>query len=505
MTSLTKIFHKAIFFKSVIILGSIILIWLSLGFSGRGNHQKDENKSDDKKNVLFIITDDLSNTLACYGAEGVITPNLDRLAKNGLRFDRAYCQASLCNPSRASILTGRRPNNLQVYNNSPHFRGINPNVVTLPEHFKANGYHAVGIGKIYHNWGQSLKGDPQSWSEPEIYHWGPHYQDWYIKDRAYQLQSDIKKGPAVQSEDVSDEAYIDGRITNAAINKLRELKEVPFFMAVGYWKPHLPYNAPKKYWDLYERTALPKLRYHEPVKGVPDIAYVNSNEARSYSDVPKQGKIPEEKKLELRHGYLAAISYLDAQVGKVLNELDRLDLTKKTTIIFLSDHGYHAGEHGQFGKWTNFEQGTRVPLIVSSPEWTIPGSVTESIVELIDIYPTLLDINGLPLPRKSDKLDGVSFSTILKDPRKQTKSYAISQITRPIGAGNYFEAIGSTIRSKDYRYTWWKDYGDGSTIAEEFYNLSEDILNMDNQVRNPKMLEAREALGKQLRADLNLH
>ena len=289
----------------------ICIFFLCLSF------QKQKKALDNSpKNVLFIIADDLSNMLGCYGAEGVITPNLDRLANKGLKFDRAYCQASLCNPSRASILTGRRPNNLKIWNNKPHFRELHPNIVTLPEQFKGNGYYTAGIGKIFHNWSQSLKGDSKSWSEPETFHWAAHYQDWYVENTPYKIHSDIKKGPAVQNKDVPDEAYLDGRIANAAVNKLRELKEVPFFLAIGFWKPHLPYNAPKKYWDMYDRSALPKLKYSEPVKGVPDVAYVDSNEARSYSDIAKQGKIPDDKKLELRHGYLAAISYLDAQEEK---------------------------------------------------------------------------------------------------------------------------------------------------------------------------------------------
>lgn len=459
------------------------------------NKKKELNNG--AKNVLFIIADDLSNTLGCYGAKGVVTPNLDRLAQRGLKFDRAYCQASLCNPSRSSILTGIRPNNLKIWNNKPHFRGIHPNIITLPEHFKKNGYYTVGIGKIFHNWGQSLKGDPQSWSEPETFFWAAHYQDWYVKNRPYQIHSDIKKGPTVQKEDVPDEAYLDGRITNAAINKLSELREVPFFLAIGFWKPHLPYNAPKKYWDLYNRNALPELRYPEPVDGVPDVAYVDSNEARSYTDVAKQGEISDEKKLELRHGYLAAISYMDAQVGKILDELDRLDLTKNTTIVFLSDHGYHAGEHGQFGKWTNFEIGTRVPFMVSAPGLTQPGTVSNSIVELVDIYPTLIDLYGLPMPKDSNKLDGVSFLPVLKNPKNKIKPFAVSQITRPLNAGTDFDVLGSTIRTENYRYVSWINPKNGGVIGEELYNLSDDIYRVENQSDNPNLLKKKEGL-KQL-------
>ncbi len=451
-----------------------------------------------RENVLFIVADDLSTTLGCYGVKGVKTPNIDKLASRGMIFNRAYCQASLCNPSRASMMTGRRPDNLGIWSNDPHFRGIYPRIETLPGYFKANSYHAAGVGKIFHNWGQPIKGDPQSWSEPEQYHWGAHFQDWYFEKRPYQVYSDINKGPAVQYADVPDEAYIDGRIASAAVAKLKELRETPFFLAVGFWKPHLPFNAPKKYWDLYDRNSLPSVNYIHPVKGVPDLAYVDSNEARSYTDIPKEGEISEEKQRELRHGYLAAISYLDAQVGKVLDELDRLNLTDKTTIIFTSDHGYHAGEHGQFGKWTNFELGTRVPLIISSPKITKPQTRTNSIVELIDIYPTLLEINQLSKRKGYEKLDGQSLVAVLKNPEVKNKPYAVSQIARPIGSGADFPIVGSTIRSDNFRYTTWVDRATNKILSEEFYDLSKDIFEVNNQIKNTNFTREKQELAEDL-------
>lgn len=457
-----------------------------------------EITKEEHENVLFIIADDLSTTLGCYGVEGVKTPNIDKLASRGLKFNRAYCQASLCNPSRASIMTGRRPDNLRIWSNDPHFRGIYPKIITLPEYFKANGYHTAGIGKIFHNWGQPIHGDSQSWSEPEQYNWAAHYQDWYVVNTPYQIHSDIKKGAAVQYVDVPDEAYLDGRIANAAVSKLKELQETPFFLAVGFWKPHLPYNAPKKYWDLYDRNKLPAISYTQPVTGVPDIAYVNSDEARSYADIPKTGEIPDEKTRELRHGYLAAISYLDAQIGKVLDELDRLNLTDKTTIVFTSDHGYHAGEHGQFGKWTNFELGTRVPLIISSPKITKPKTSTNSIVELVDIYPTLAEINKLPHHKEYAKLDGQPLIPVLINPDVKTKPYAISQIARPVGAGADFPVLGSTIRSDNFRYTMWVDRATNKVLSDEFYDLSKDFFEVNNQAGNTKILREKQELAAEL-------
>jgi len=455
------------------------------------------NTSEPQPNVLFIITDDLSTTLGCYGAEGVSTPNLDKLASRGRLFERAYCQASLCNPSRTSIMTGRRPHETNILANPPHFRGRYPRITTLPEHFKANGYHSVGIGKIYHNWGQSIHGDPQSWSEPETNHWAAHYHDWYIPGRPYQMHFDIKKGPAVQCEDVPDEAYVDGRTANAAVNKLRELKETPFFLAVGFWKPHLPYNAPKKYWDLYDRDDLPPVKCPAPVEGVPEIAYVNSNEARSYTDVPREGPISPKQKQELRHGYLAAISYLDAQVGKILDELDRLELADNTIVVFLSDHGYHAGEHGQFGKWTNFEIGTRVPLIIAAPGMARRGASTKSIVELVDLYPSLLELAGLSPPGRQE-LAGVSLAPILEDPEAEVKNWAVSQISRPLWAGPDYEVVGSTLRTPRLRYNQWADRKTGEVLAEELYDLSDDSWNADNLANAARHSDKREQLRKML-------
>lgn len=457
---------------------------------------------DNRMNVLLIMADDLNATLTSYGTEGVITPNLDKLAKRGMRFDRAYSQAPLCNPSRASIMTGQRPHNLRIWNNDPHFRGIYPRIKTLPQYFKEQGYHTVGIGKIYHNWAQAIEGDPQSWSEPERYHWAVHYQDWYVAGRPYKLHTDLRKGPAVQQEDVPDEAYLDGRIANAAIKKLRELRETSFLLAVGFWKPHLPYNAPKKYWDLYERDKLPQVKYWDKAEGVPDIAYVDSDEARSYTDIDREGPIPASKKRELRHGYLASISYLDEQIGKLIDELERLDLEKKTIIVFTSDHGYHAGEHGQFGKWTNFEVGSRVPFIISAPGIGNEGESSGSIVELVDIYPTLLDLCDLKPPQKSGGLDGISLISVLKNSRARVKSAALSQIARPLGSVTDLEIIGSSIRSHQYRYNVWVRQSDGKVVAEELYDLSDSIFNAINLVNNSRYKKIRKNMIEKLKEKL---
>ncbi|WP_236974267.1 sulfatase [Membranihabitans maritimus] len=445
-----------------------------------------KGKDTVKYNVLMIIVDDLSSLVQQMDNKDLHIPHLRKLMESGRSFERAYCQAPLCNPSRTSFMTGRRPNETHIYTNDPHFRGVNKRLKTIPQHFKEQGYFTAGIGKIFHNWGQAIQGDPISWTEEEMYHWGTHSSDWYIPNRPYQMHIDIPKGPAVQCVDVVDEAYVDGRIAQAAVQKLTAWSEVPFFMAIGFWKPHLPFNAPKKYWDLYDRNQLPKLKYTEPVVDVPEIAYVDSDEARSYSDVNRHQLVPIKQKAELRHGYCAAISYLDAQIGKVLDQLEKLQLSEKTHVVFVSDHGYHAGEHGQFGKWTNFEIGTRVPLIIASPEVKNPGEPSFQVVELIDLFPTLTDLCNLPAPKLRVNLQGKSLVPYLQDSEVKGNTYAVTEIARPIGGEATFKSIGSSIRSNTHRYTFWRDRFSGEILEEEFYDLQSDPFEVVNIAQSEK-------------------
>ena len=301
-----------------------------------------------RPNVLFIAADDLRPDLGCYDSAEAKTPHLDALARRGVLFERAYAQQAVCNPSRASVMTGRRPDTLKVWDLKTHFRETLPDVVTLPQHFKRHGYIAVGVGKIFHNESGAKPpfpfADPVSWSEPPVFAEGPHWRDWVVPgDPA----GPKEKGGAVQCLDVPDEAYLDGRIAAAAVSKLGALagKREPFFLAVGFWKPHLPFNAPKKYWDLYDRSKLSAPNPSRLPAGAPAIAGHPWNELRGYSGVPKQGPLPAAQIAELRHGYLACISFMDTQVGRVLAELDRLDLATNTLVVFWSDHGFHLGEH----------------------------------------------------------------------------------------------------------------------------------------------------------------
>ena len=427
--------------------------------------------ADTQYNVLFIAIDDLRADLGCYGHEVVQSPNIDALAARGTLFRRAYCQQAVCNPSRASLLTGLRLDTLQIWDLPTHFRERIPDVVTLPQLFKRNGYHTQGIGKIFHNWRQDdFKGDAVSWNEPQFMHYNSHGKDKAIVNGP--LPPDLSEVPKCVVRDVPDEAYFDGRIAQRAVQTLGELKDERFFLAVGFWKPHSHFNAPKRYWDLYDRTRIPFPHNSAPPTSVPEIALHDSREIlRSFKDRP-DGKPTLEETIALRHGYYANISYMDAQVGKVLNELERLGLSDQTIIVLWSDHGFHLGEHGLWAKTSNFELDARVPLIIATPNYD-PGQRVDAIAELLDLYPTLADLCGL---RPPSNLQGQSLRPILENPKVEGKGFALTQHCRPAypPAGEDPDVMGYSLRVDRYRYTEWRDFDSGVTLAQELYDHETD-------------------------------
>ena len=432
-------------------------------------------KTAEKLNVLFIAADDLRADLRCMGNKEVLTPNLDALAASGRLFNRAYCQQAVCNPSRASLMTGRRPDTLKIWDLPTHFRRRLPDVVTLPQHFMKQGYFAQNIGKIYHNWGQNKeKGDAPSWSVPAVMHYASHYHDTVRVDG--QKPGRISKNPKCFRKDVPDEAYFDGRVANLAIKALRERKEAgrPFFLAVGFWKPHAPFNAPSKYWDLYDRSKLSRPANPEWPRDAPRIAWHNSREILGGG---KQRKLSEKDVMEMRHGYLAAITYFDAQLGKVLAELDRLGLREKTVVVFWSDHGFHLGEHSLWAKTSNFELDAHVPMIISSPGMKERGVRTDSLAELLDLYPTLVELCGLS---RAEGLEGKSLVPILEDPTAIVKKGAFTQHPRPAYFTGAPDAMGRSVRTVRYRYTEWRDFKTGKVIATELYDHEKDPLETVN-------------------------
>jgi iduronate 2-sulfatase len=424
-----------------------------------------------KPNVLFIAIDDLRADLACYGNPQIISPNIDALATSGTLFNRAYCQQAVCNPSRSSMLTGLRLDTLNIWDLPTHFRQRRPNAITLPQMFLNNGYHTQCIGKIFHNWRQDdYKGDRVSWSVPEMMHYNSHGNDKAIV--AGELPPDLSNVPKCEIRNVPDNAYFDGRVAEHAIKALREVQNRPFFLAVGFWKPHSHFNAPKKYWDLYDPADVQLPVNQLPPTAVPAIALHDSREIlRSYANSPNQYPTDHQSR-EMRRGYYANISYMDAQVGKVISELDRLELRGNTVIVLWSDHGFHLGEKGLWAKTSNFELDARVPLIISTPQYNT-SQRTNSLVELLDIYPTLADLCNLQSP---PDLAGESLVSILKDPRSTVKDLALTQHCRPAYPvqGADPEAIGYSIRTDRYRYTEWRQFQSGQVLARELYDHQRD-------------------------------
>lgn len=446
-------------------------------------------------NVLFIAVDDLRPELGCYGQTHIKSPNIDQLAAEGILFNRAYCQQSSCNPSRASLLTGLRPDTIGVHDLVTHFRKKVPDVVTLPQQFKNHGYFTQPLGKIFHGSFQYVTvgrklDDLPSWSATP---WlgSPRY---YFTEEGVEIaredfaQATGKSGIELDSwteafvqalpteaPDVPDNVLYDGEMTDLAIRTLYALKEkrsldrpsepAPFFLAVGYQKPHLPFIAPKKYWDLYDPNEIKLADNPFPPEDAPAVGLHSWGELRGYTNIPKEGPLSTDQARRLLHGYYACVSFLDAQIGRLLNELDRLDLRKNTIVVFWGDHGWHLGEHDLWGKTSNFEHDTRSPLIISLPGKEKAGRSTDALVEFVDIYPSLCELAGLPLP---PHLEGTSFVPLIDNPEKPWKRAAFSQYPRS-------NLMGYSMRTNRYRITAWQDRKDPGRIEEvELYDHQTD-------------------------------
>jgi len=460
-----------------------------------------------KPHVLFIASDDMRPQLGCYGDPIVKSPHLDRLAARGLVFNRAYCQQALCSPSRISLLTGRHVWTTKIYQIGPFLRETMPEVITLPQHFKDNGYFTRSLGKIYH----VGIDDPKSWSIPPWHSKKPRYGPMGsagVAQRREELKASgnaipqkgenapFYGGPAFEAPDLADDDLLDGDTTRAAIEAMRELAkkpEQPFFLAVGFANPHVPWVAPKKYWDLYrtEDLPLPKNRYAP--KNAPAFAATTGADFYWYSNVPKDRKITPEFGRQCLHGYLAAISYVDAGIGRLLAELDRLGLREKTIVIFWGDHGYYMGEHNWWGgKHNNYEGATRAPLVVSVPGMKAAGRKTDALAEFVDIYPSLVEWCGLPKPKDGAGLEGRSFAPLLDDPKRPWDKVAFSEYPK---GGNQ----GIAMRTDRYRYVEWRNKK-GEIVARELYDHQIDPQENENVAGVPVNAPVMERLADQLRA-----
>ncbi|OAM89699.1 sulfatase [Termitidicoccus mucosus] len=427
-----------------------------------------------RPNVLFITCDDLRLNIGCFGDSVAITPNIDRLAARGTLFGRAYTQQAVCNPSRQSVLSGRRPDSIRVWDLHAEFRETAPDVVPLPEHFKLNGYRTQAIGKIYHDG----KRDAASWNEPELHISMPKREDYRLEENRKPHKS--SKAAATEFVDAPESEYPDGRVADAAVDSLKKFAargsdSSPFFLAVGFRKPHAPFTAPKHYWDLYDPAKIPPVEQPAPPRLAPDIALHDSVELRGYSDMPKVGPLTPAQIVRLRHGYYASTSFTDAQIGRVLDALDRTGLAQNTIIVLWSDHGYHLGEHGLWCKTTCYESDTRVPFIIATPDGRPRGVRTDALVELLDIYPTLVELCGLP-PR--EKLEGRSLVPNLGNPAAPGREGACSQFPRPwpMRKDAVPGVMGYAVRTTTHRYVEWRKFGTLDVVARELYAYKGDQL-----------------------------
>lgn len=489
------------------------------------------SKSGDmcRLNVLFIAVDDLRPELGCYGVEAVLTPNIDRLACHSVTFTQAYCQQAVCNPSRASLMTGLRPDTLHVWDLYTDFRVTVPHAVTIPQHFMRHGYYANAIGKIYHN---NIP-DPASWSEEKLHIAGYPFDpdavyrnadnlEWLKKRKAELIEAGTQqkridrygkwylKAAATECADCPDNAYYDGAQTDVALEKLAQLQDhnQPFFFAVGYYRPHLPFNAPKKYWDLYDRRRIPPAQNPARPQGAPLMATNTMRElTASYHDFhdaprPDQGSLSEEQGRLLKHGYYASVSYIDAQIGRLLDRLQQLDMWDNTIIVLWGDHGWKLGEHNSWCKMTNYEVDARAPLIVRVPGATENGKHCDRLVEFVDIYPSLCEAAGLPVP---EGLEGVSFVPLLEDRDRPWKDAAFTQFLRegkwvaPDGTAY----MGRSIRTDRYRFVRWFERKTGEAVAEELYDHERDPLETVNRAVRPGFESVLNELREKLEAGWN--
>jgi len=429
----------------------------------------ERDRGADTLNILFIAIDDLRPELGCYGQDYIHSPNMDRIASEGFKFEQAYCSMSWCAPSRTSLMTGLRPRKTGVRDLKTHFREKIPEAVTMPQFFKNNGYVALGFGKLYHN--DPYMQDSLSWTEKC---WIPPVANpiqAYATSENMELanRSPYGKANLTEAAEVPDTAYPDGMITVKALEAMRRLchRKEPFFLGVGYYKPHLPFTAPKRYWDLYDRNDIPLTALTDvPVDGS-EFMFRAWSEPGSYQDISIEEPYPDSLARMLKHGYAACVSFIDAQVGSLLNELERLNLQRNTIVVIWGDHGWKLGEYGRWSKHSNMEVDTRIPLILR-----VPGTdpmVCNDLVESIDIYPTLARLAGLQTPQ------GLEGEFLLE----KSREYAISEITRD-------SVIGYGIRTPAFRFIEWRSMEHPDQILEaELYDHRVSLQEQRNCIADP--------------------
>jgi iduronate 2-sulfatase len=460
-------------------------------------------------NVLLILVDDLKPALGCYGDATAKTPNIDRLAARGMRFDMAYCNQAVCAPSRFTLMLGSHSTSTGLYGLGSHLREIVPDAVTMPQFFAKHGWRTESLGKVFHI-GHGNEGDPASFSVPHFKDKVIEYLDpastdggkltreeaLFTNQKLDQIKS-LPRGAAFESPVAKDDDYADGRIAAETMKRLRAAKErtgQPFFIAAGFVRPHMPFCAPKKYWDLYDPAKLPMPQFEKHPAGSPKVAQKRGGEIAAYKPVPEgpDPKFSPELKRQLIHGYYASASFVDAQIGKVIDELDRLGLAENTLVVLWGDHGFHLGDLGIWTKHTNYEQANRIPLLFVAPGVAKPGSSTRQLAESVDVFPTLAELAGLPAPAGPQPMDGVSLVPVLKDPLARVRDHAYHAYPKA--------KMGRAIRTERHRLVEWKKPGAPAETAElELYDYEIDPLETKN------LAAEQPGVVKQLRAILAKH
>ncbi len=432
------------------------------------------------KNILFIAVDDLKPVIGAYGDTTAKTPNIDRLASRGLLFESAYTNQALCSPSRNALFTGIRPGTLGIYDLDTNFRNAVPDAVTFPQQLIRHGYRTESVGKLFHI-GHGNHDDGKSWSVPPLRPSAPAYA---LPESQLKRKKDAQgreRGAAYESADVADDFYADGRIADEVVARLEAAKgrpDTPFFIGAGFLKPHLPFVAPKRYWDLYDPSRLQLAEFRKGPEGAPEAALRKNGELSSYKNREDADSLSDESQRKLLHGYYAAVSYTDAQIGRLLDALDRLGLAEDTIIVLWGDHGWHLGDHGLWAKMTNFEQATRIPFIISAPGVTKPGTKTKALVQTVDIYPTLLELTGVGLPDTPVKPEGASLVPLLEDPSVTVHDSVLQVVPRQ-------GLIGRSVRTATHRLVEWKKPGAGAdTAGYELYDYAADPQERKNLVND---------------------
>lgn len=529
--------------KKVISIASICVVIFLVACSAQKSTKAEVSETNnistsvsthEKKNILFFSIDDLKPLLSNYGESQMHTPNFDRLAKMGMTFTNAHVQYAVCGPSRASVMTGANPDKTKVWDLHTDFRESSNGLISMPEHLINQGYETTAVGKIYHKGSSSPGHDGKSWSMPHQlpknydpkygYAAFEYYQDPETKKQLAELKEEaITKGfkrggkqrayafkrlkPSTESADVSDTAYQDGLYTQTALQQLDDLENLgkPWFLGVGYQKPHLPFIAPKKYWDLYDRDKIELAEFQQLSDGTPKYAFHSFGELRAFSDIDNDlnigDKLPESKQRELIHGYMACISYIDAQIGLLLDDLEKRKILDDTVIVLWGDHGWHLGDHTEWCKHSNFEQATRIPFMFAGPG-VKENQKSHHPVNLIDLFPTVFELANVP---QSSQTDGKSLVPLLDNDKSTTvdMDYAYHQYARG-------KRMGYSVRTDRYRYTEWHnnnyrsydDYKEDNIIARELYDYESDPLETKNWVNDPAYTSIIKELKAKLKSQL---